>query len=55
MLEAILRIIALTRKELLTVLKDPGGVSVLGVAFSPDGKTLATADSDGRTYLWKVG
>ena len=39
----------------LTALKDPSGVSVLGVALSPNSQTLATADSNGHTYLWKVG
>jgi len=27
---------------------------VNGVAFSPDGATLATADGDGSIYLWDV-
>jgi len=27
---------------------------VTGVAYSPDGRTLATADGDGRTYLWNA-
>jgi eukaryotic-like serine/threonine-protein kinase len=38
----------------LTILKDPSGVSVLGVAFSPNSRMLATADSNGHTYLWEV-
>jgi WD40 repeat protein len=28
--------------------------SVLSVAFSPDGKTLATSDTNGHAYLWRV-
>jgi len=27
---------------------------VLGVAFAPDGKALATAGSDGTVKVWKV-
>jgi serine/threonine protein kinase/Tol biopolymer transport system component len=39
---------------LLRSLADPGNgkYSVRFVAFSPDGQTLATPGSDGRTYLW---
>jgi eukaryotic-like serine/threonine-protein kinase len=33
---------------------DPGSAGVDSAAFSPDGKTLATADHDGSTYLWNV-
>ncbi|WP_375472719.1 NB-ARC domain-containing protein, partial [uncultured Nostoc sp.] len=29
-------------------------VSVSSVAFSPNGKLLATGDADGKTYLWQV-
>jgi serine/threonine protein kinase len=36
------------------VLADPpaGSNVIEGLAFSPDGKTLAVADNDGGTYLW---
>jgi WD40 repeat protein len=30
----------------------PGGHDVTAVAFSPDGKTIATGNSDGTAYLW---
>jgi len=29
--------------------------SVCGIAFSPNGKRLASADNNGSTYLWAVG
>jgi Tol biopolymer transport system component len=32
----------------------PGAGGVNAVAFSRDGKTLATADADGSIYLWKI-
>jgi Caspase domain/WD domain, G-beta repeat len=38
-------------------LTDPvayGGGDVQGVAFSPDGKMVATGDGNGSTYLWDV-
>jgi WD40 repeat protein len=38
----------------IAALTDPGSKTVNLVAFSPDGQTLATADQDGRTYLWDV-
>jgi WD40 repeat protein len=33
---------------------DPGSAGVDSAAFGPDGKTLATADHDGSTYLWNI-
>ena len=32
----------------------PGGQYVTAIAFSPDGKTLATGNYNGTTYLWNV-
>jgi WD40 repeat protein len=38
----------------VATLTDPGSTNVNLVAYSPDGKTLATADQNGRTYLWGI-
>ena len=35
-------------------LTDPGSLGVDAVAFSPDGRVLATADHNGRIYPWNV-
>jgi eukaryotic-like serine/threonine-protein kinase len=32
----------------------PAGNAVFSVAFSPDSKTLATTDTNGHAYLWRV-
>jgi WD40 repeat protein len=42
--------------HLLATLTDPGTKGVNSVAFSSDGKTLATGDGDGNSIdLWDVG
>jgi WD40 repeat protein len=33
----------------------PDGQKVTAVAFSPDGKDIATGDADGNTYVWNAG
>ena len=40
----------------VAALTDPatGGQGVGALAFSADGHTLATGDSDGTTYLWRI-
>jgi len=42
---------AATGKQLRLV-TNPGSKGALAVAFSPDGKTLAVGDRNGRIYLW---
>jgi WD40 repeat protein len=38
-----------------TIASDPrGGQGVDTVAFSPDGRTLATGDGNRSTYLWAI-
>src|SRR5262249_12082449 len=32
----------------------PDGQKVTAVAFSPDGKDIATGDADGNTYVWNA-
>jgi WD40 repeat protein len=38
-------------------LTDPatGSQGIGALAFSPDGQTLATGDTSGSTYLWRIG
>jgi WD40 repeat protein len=40
--------------KLTATLADPGSQGPAAGAFSPDGRTLAIADGNGRTYLWRV-
>jgi WD40 repeat protein len=42
-------------RNLIATIKDPrGGKGASAGAFSPDGKTLAISDNNGRTYLWDL-
>jgi WD40 repeat protein len=49
----------------VAVLANPGGTlapvfsgkyrdAVVSIAFSPDGKTLATSGTNGSAYLWRI-
>jgi WD40 repeat protein len=40
--------------KLIATLPDPGTKGVASVAFSPDGRTLATGDANGKAYVWDV-
>jgi Tol biopolymer transport system component len=55
----------LRTRTLVAVLADPGGTlapvfsgkarnAVVSIAFSPDGKTLATSGTNGSAYLWRI-
>jgi len=39
---------------LAPVFKGKGSDAVTGLAFSPDGKTLATSGTNGSAYLWRI-
>jgi len=39
-------------RKIIATLTDPGGTGVTSVAFSPNGKILATGDENGRADLW---
>ena len=45
---------AVAAESPIAALADPRSKNVSAVAFSPDGKLLATPDQNGSTYLWKV-
>ena len=40
--------------KLIAALPDPGTKGVISVAFSPDGRTLAAGDANGKAYVWDV-
>jgi WD40 repeat protein len=55
----------LRTRKLVAVLANPGGTlvpsfvgkdrnAVVSIAFSPDGKTLATSGTNGSAYLWRI-
>ena len=48
------RIYSAPQKPVPAILSDPASKGVRAVAYSPDGKFLAAADGDGRTYVWTV-
>jgi serine/threonine protein kinase/WD40 repeat protein len=41
-------------RHIIATLTNPDSQSVVSVAYSPDGTTLATGDNNGTTYLWDV-
>jgi WD40 repeat protein len=40
--------------QLTTTLTDPNSLGVADLAYTPDGRTLITADGNGNTYLWDL-
>jgi WD40 repeat protein len=42
-------------RRLAAVITDPGGKGVFAVAFSRQGKLLATGDENRKIYLWHIG
>ena len=40
--------------RIVVTLADPGGQHVNSVAFSPDGREVATGDANGNAYLWSA-
>jgi WD40 repeat protein len=40
--------------QVTSLLTGESRTAVFSVAFSPDGKTLATADTNGSAYLWRI-
>jgi beta-glucanase (GH16 family) len=46
------KVYAAPRAPTPAALRDPGSKGVRGASYSPDGKTLATADSNGHAYVW---
>jgi hypothetical protein len=45
---------ARARSPIATIKDPPGSKGAAAGAFSPDGRSLAIADSNGNTYLWDV-
>ena len=43
-----------TPSQSASVIDEPGGESLAAVAFSPNGKIIATSDDLGNTYLWQA-
>lgn len=44
----------LSTGHMAATLTDPRTKGVVGLAYSPDGKTLITADGNGSIYLWNI-
>jgi serine/threonine protein kinase len=42
------------KQKFVAEVSDPTGQSLIGVAFSPDGQTMAASDSAGAAYIWPM-